>query len=307
MPLTTGCEFISSRSDEKVYDISEYQFYDTEDGLFRFGTEPILAFAEGDSASDYEYSFTTGEENSLIGIMSVSGYHQTAKGFGEGTLPDYQSLYDNAEGSAAEYNGVPAYRITYSESGVKYISVMLQYGNGDLFVINMTENTDKDEIEKIAENIIAAVEYKGEPLKTESEEYDCGYFSLTVPPEWYIKSETEEGVTLALNLQDNAGEVGCSYRLAAVPDKDSTRELANERFGKLSAASECSTEVVEAFGSEAFAVKTTMDIMDIDTSMCFYYFEINGMCYEQFESFRADDEVKYREMIDLINESVEFK
>lgn len=308
VPLTTGCALNTLREiNDSAYDISEYQFFDTSDGQFHFGTEPILAFAEGDNAEDYEYSFTTGEPNSLIGIMSVSGLHQTAKGFGEGMLPDYQEMYDNADGNAVEYNGIPAYRITYSESGVDYISIMLQYGNGDLFVLNMTEDSDKNKIEKIAENIIATVEYNGDRLKTNSEDYDSGYFKLTVPPEWYIKAETEEGVTLALNLQDSVSDIGCSYHLKAVPDKNDIRKLANERFSSISETSECTTEVTKAFGNEAFSVEFSQTIMDVEINMCFYYFELNGMCYEQVTSFSANDDGKYQTMVDVINDSVEFK
>lgn len=307
MPFTTGCALNTLREiNDSAYDVLEYQFFDTEDGLFRFGTEPVLAFAESSGTSDYDYSFTTGKENALIGVMTVSGYHQTAKGFGEGLLPGYRELYDNVEGSKTEYDEIPAYRITYTDSEVNYVSIMLQYGNGDLFVLNMTENDGTGEIEKIAEHIIPTVEYKGEPLKTKSENFECDYFKLTVPPEWYIKSETDDGITLALNLQDGLSDIGCSYRLTSVPDKDDIRSLANERFSKISETSECTTEVTKAFGKEAFTVKFSREIMDTEINMSFYYFELNGMCYEYFTSFCPDDE-KLQPMIDAINESVKFK
>ena len=204
--LLCGCEEKASDDSDisgcwsvVTADTSDYNFFETADGLYSFGAPPTLASREDDSGSDYEYSFTTGKENSLIGVMSVSGYHQTAEGFGKGTLADYEELYSEVSGENIDFGDVPAYQITAFSENIVYVSTMLQYGNGDLFVVNTTDDRDNNDAAKAAAALCSTIEYKGEPLKTSPETYENDYFSITAPEKWYFKSKDGESVTVTLN------------------------------------------------------------------------------------------------------------
>lgn len=288
-------------------DTSDYNSFDTADGLFSFGAPPTLAFREDDSANDYEYSFTTGKENSLIGVMSVSGYHQTAEGFGKGTLSDYEELYSEVSGENIDFGDVPAYQITAYSDNIVYVSTMLQYGNGDLFVVNTTDDSGNTDAAKAAAALCSTIEYKGEPLKTSPETYENDYFSITAPEKWYFKSKDGESVTVCLNLQEKIEDMGYSFSLKALPDGGNITELANDRFSKLSENGECRVGKSEFAGSEAMTVFSEAQLGEITLKREHCYFKVNGTCYEAFFLYTAENETQFRKDVGEITESIKFR
>ncbi len=298
---------ISDGLSAAVSDTSDYNFFETADGLFSFGTPPYLAFREDDSSNDYEYSFTTGKENCLIGVMSVTGYHQTAKGFGEGTLSDYEKVYSDVKGESITIGDVPAYQITAYSDKISYRSIMLQYGNGDLFVVNMTDNKGKNDAEKAAAALCGTIKYKGEPLRSSSETFENDYFSITVSEKWYFKSKGSEGVTVCLNLQESIEDMGYSFSLKALPDEGDITMLANERFGELSESGECRVEKSEFLGSEAQSVFSEKQLGDITMKREHRYFEANGTCFEAILLCTDSNKEQFDKDIQTITESIIFK
>ena len=287
-------------------DTSDYKSFETADGLFSFGAPPMLAFREDDGSNDYEYSFTTGKENSLLGVMSVSGYHQTAKSFGEGTLSDYEKLYNEVSGEEIAFGDVPAYQITAVSDKVRYTSTMLQYGNGDLFIVNATDDIGNNDAVKAAAAICSTIEYKGEPLKSSPETFENDYFSITISEKWYFKEKDSERVSVSLNLQESIEDMGYSFSLKALPDKGNITELANDRFSKLSGDGECRVEKTEFLGSEAQSVFSEKQVGEITLKMEYRYFKMNGACYEFFLLYTDENKERFTEDIREVTENVIF-
>ncbi len=287
-------------------DTSDYNFFETADGLFSFGTPPDLAFREDDSVNDYEYSFTTGKENSLIGVMSVSGYHQTARGFGEGTLSDYEKVYSDVKGESITIGDVPAYQITAYSDKISYNSIMLQYGNGDLFVVNTTDNKGKNDAAKAAAALCSTIKYKGEPLKSSPETFENDYFSITVSEKWYFKSKDSEGVSVCLNLQESIEDMGYSFSLKALPKGGDITLLANERFGELSESGECRVEESEFLGSGAQSVFSEKQLGEITLKREHRYFKVNGTCFEAVLLCTDANKEQFDKDIQTITESIKF-
>lgn len=288
-------------------DTSDYKSLETADGLFSFGAPPTLAFRADDSSNDYEYSFTTGKENSLIGVMSVSGCHQTAEGFGKGTLADYENLYSEVSGENIDFGDVPAYQITAYSENIVYVSTMLQYGNGDLFVVNTINERGNNDAPKAAAALCSTIEYKGEPLKSSPETYENDYFSITAPEKWYFKSKDGESVTVSLNLQEKIEDMGYSFSLKALPSGGNITELANDRFSKLSEKGECRVERSEFAGSEAMTVFSEAQLGEITLKREHCYFKVNGTCYEAFFLYTAENEEQFRKDVGEITESIKFR
>lgn len=287
-------------------DTSDYKSFETADGLFSFGAPPVLAFREDDGSNDYEYSFTTGKNDSLIGVMSVSGYHQTAKGFGEGTLSDYENLYSEVSGEEIAFGDVPAYQITALSDNIRYVSTMLQYGNGDLFVVNTTDSIGSSDALKSAAALCSTIEYNGEPLKSSPETYENDYFSITAPEKWYFKVKDSESVTLSLNLQGSIEDLGYSFSLKALPAMGNITELANDKFSKLSEKGECRVEKSQFLGSEARTVFSETQIDDITLKREHCYFKAYGTCYEAFLLYTEENESQFKNDLREITESIRF-
>lgn len=267
------------KDDDKSAENGELKYYDTEDGSFRFGVSSDFSINDS-GESDYEYTFTNGEKECLIGIMSLIRYHSTAKGFSEGILEEYEKIYDNVKGEEMTFGGVPAYRVTAdaAEGTVLYTSTIAQYGNGELFAVNTIEAKSSDKCLKQADNILNNVEFLGEPLKTEPETFENDYFSITLPPELYVRKSNGKSVSVGKNLQNSTAELLYTFSFEALTDETDIKAAADAAFEKLSRNDGLERDSAEILGYNAESIKYQKEIDGQKIYMEHYFFEVNGVC-----------------------------
>lgn len=256
---------------------NELKYYNTEDGCFRFGVKPELEETESE---EYEYTFTNGEKDSLIGILSLTGYHQTAKGFSESILSDYKEVYDNVKGEEMTIGNAPAYRVTAdAEGGIVYTSTMVQYGNGDLFVVNTTEAKGSEKCAEQTEIILNGLEFTGEPLKSENETFENDYFSVTIPEKFYFHKSDNESAAVRLNLQNSISELLYTFSIDAMTGETDIKAIADAAYEKSSDKNSIAREASEfsEYPSERITFTDKISGETIITEQ--HFFKVNGTCF----------------------------
>lgn len=261
--------------------------YTLSDGNFKISVPEGMKQLEENSM--YEYTFQLGDDqDSLIGLSSVSNMHQTATGFGEGILVDHESAgFTDIKGSPYSLNGIPAYKITATDSttgkDMDYRMDLFQYGNGDLICVNAVapKGTLADYASEF-DTVISSVEYLGTPLKAEPENVDNARFSLTVPENLFIRDASDdENVYIGYNLNNTTDEYICRLELTVMDDMTPT-EASDTLFGqweKNERSSERSRDNCQFMGYDALHIKQVISLTETKVDSESYHFEAGGTTY----------------------------
>lgn len=273
---------------------SELSYYDTEYGGFRYGVSSKMEIDEDADTLSHEAVYKCKYGTITVG-RDQGYYHVTAKGFGEENL-NYckENGYSDISGEELEFNGMPAYRVTATDSeGLSYSYNLIQYGNGELLSVEAESDGKMEKLLEQAEIILNSVECSDPPLKTESESVENEYFSITAGADWYIRDFHEEDseeykVAVAMNLADEYAETVQKVQIEALPDESDPKTLARNFYDKkkdssnkdVSLSSAVSIEDTEILGFDAQLVSFETNIdEDWDTITNYYYFEKDGLCY----------------------------
>lgn len=302
----------SSQTDTESVSLPEnMKYYDTNGGFFSFGTDETLKQYEGETKEDYEFAFQAGDDDTLIGILTITGLHQTAKGFSESVLPDYEDeeIYSNVKGEELTIAGNPAYRITADAEGdISYSEIMIQFGNGDLFTVFATASKDYvQECEKQTEIILNSVEFKGDPLKTEPETYENDYFSITAGEKWYFRSMKNDFASISLNLQNDISEMMYAFSFSALPDasdKETTAEDAAAKLGQYEFNQDITRDTAEYMGFDAEHIRY---LNPMDAFVDYYIFEKDGVCYQAIEVCPTNMTEQYQTDIQEVIDNIVIK
>lgn len=290
-------------------------YYMSECGLFTFGISEELDICETD---DLDIAFTNGDD-SIIGMFTFSGWHNTLQGISEDIIADYEESYDNVAYDESTVNGVPCFNITAdttandsNDTELKVRFSALQYGNGDIiYIVYIGAAEFQPQLEEYYQQMINSIEYLGEPLKTEDETFSNEYYTVTVSPMWYVEGNERTGIiTIGLNLQDSYDDI--LYRISLAPPDDektakdaaeSANESKNERDSTLSSE----IDETEICGYDAFRVTSHTKIGDSDFFLESFYFDKDGKCWQISFTYPNGREEEFKNNIQPILESLEIK
>lgn len=309
-----GSKKSSSESDNAPKDSFELPedivYCDTEDGLFEFAVSSDTPDGESSEIiNETEFLFNLGDDNTLIGVMTVPYYHQTAVAMGEGVSSGFEEsdLYSNIRSEELTINGNPAYRLTADcENDILYTLTTLQFGNGDIFVTMSTstpENREKCDLE--TDIILHSAEYKGKPLKSEPETYSNLYFSITAGEKWYFRKQTDDFASVSLNLQNDISDMMYAFSFSVItdePDAETAAENLEENFSGQSGIMRDKAEYM-GFDSHHIHYENTLDAYNID----YYIFENDGVIYQAIEVCPTNKTEQYKTDIQEIIDSIELK
>ena len=295
---------------EESYKLPEDIVYcDTEDGLFEFAVSSDTP--DGISSAfigETEYVFNLGDDDTLIGVMTVADLHQTAAGMGTGLSSDYEEsgLYSNIKGEDLTINGNPAYRITADcENDIIYTLTTVQFGNGDIFATASTSTPEnRENCEKETDIILHSVEYKGKPLKTEPETYNNDYFSITAGEKWYFRRMTENFASVSLNLQNDISDMMYAFSFNALADVSDTETAAKNSAEKFIDEPEFLQDTADYMGFKAEHIHY---LNPLDAYVDYYIFENDGVIYQAIEVCPVSKTEQYKSDIQEIIDSIEFK
>jgi hypothetical protein len=281
IPTVTEGETVTSEQ------ISVYDSFTTSDEMFSFSVKGDVKQYIGSDADEYEFAFKHSKYDAMIGVVSVSGMHQTAKGFSESIVPHYQEVFNNVSCTETEVNGLPAQKLTAvcNKEGEMYSFsyTMVQYGNGDLFVVMETKpmSSSYSCAEEI-QSIFDSLSYYGAPVKTKEEVFDSRHFSITVGKELCIDSSSADDVFIKYNFQDTLEDslcklnVTCKEGTAAKDEADS----AYQNFVGNKYTNELRRDTAEMAGHSAEHFVRSVTVQNIDVVSEIFYFDENGITYK---------------------------
>lgn len=311
-----GCGTKKSSSDtsanktEESYELPEDIVYCyTENGLFEFAVSSETP--DGTSSKligETEFVFNLGDDNTLIGVMSIADLHQTAAGMGAGLSSDYEEsgMYSNIKGEELTINGNPAYRLTADcENDIIYTLTTVQFGNGDIFAAASTSTPEnRENCERETDIILHSVEYKGKPLKSEPETYDNDYFSITAGEKWYFRKMTADFASLSLNLQNDMSDMMYAFSFSALTDESDIETAAKNSAEKLTDEPEFLRDKADYMG---FSAEHIHYLNPLDAYVDYYIFENDGVIYQAIEVCPVNKTEQYKTDIQKIIDSIEFK
>lgn len=300
----------SANKTEETFELPEDIVYcDTEDGLFEFAVSSDTP--NGISSTligETEYVFNLGDDDTLIGVMTVADLHQTAAGMGTGLSSDFEEsgLYSNIKGEELTFNGNPAYRITADcENDIIYTLTTVQFGNGDIFAAASTSTPEsRENCEKETDIILHSVKYKGTPLKTEPESYDNDYFSITAGEKWYFRKMTADFASISLNLQNDISDMMYAFSFSALTDESDIETAAKNSAEKLTDEPEFLRDKADYMGFNAEHIHY---LNPLDAYVDYYIFENDGVIYQAIEVCPTSKTEQYKTDIQEILDSIEFK
>ena len=216
-------------------------------------------------------------------------------------IEDFKKKFDTVDWEETTVNNLPAARLTAkqtkngSENTFEYY--LVQYGNGDLFMAASgipAASSYKIDVEEIFSNI----EYKGAPLKTGDEQYQCDAFELTVPETFYVSNNENNTVGIKRNLADSQAEYTCKLSIS----KDSEKSAAKARDNYYDKRSSNKTTVsieksdAEIAGRKAYRIFNKIESSGTKLILDAYYFEEKGSVYsvsmvtdsEAYEQFKEE-------------------
>ncbi|MBR3759912.1 MAG: hypothetical protein IKK47_02835 [Ruminococcus sp.] len=308
-----GSKKSSSESDNTPKDSFELPedivYCDTEDGLFEFAVSSDTPDGvSSDLIDKTEFVFNLGDDDTLIGVMTVTDYHQTAAGMGTGLSSGFEEsgLYSNIKGEELTINGNPAYRLTADcENDILYTLTTLQFGNGDIFVTMSTstpENREKCDLE--TDIILHSAEYKGKPLKSEPETYSNIYFSITAGEKWYFRKQTKDFASISLNLQNDISDMMYAFSFSALTDESDIKTAAKNNAEKLMDEPEFLRDTSDYMGFKAEHIHY---LNSLDAYVDYYIFENDGVIYQAIEVCPTNRTEQYKTDIQEIIDSIDLK
>lgn len=283
-------------------------YCDTEDELFEFAVSDSTADGTGSEMIDgTEFIFNVGDDDSLIGVMTVTNLHQTASGMGKGLSADYEEqsdIYSNIQGEELTVNGNPAYRMTADcKNDIKYTLTTMQFGNGDIFAVMSTSTpAHREDCQRETDIILHSVEYKGAPLKTEPETFENDYFSMTIEPKWYFNKTKDNFASIRLNIQNDDNDIWYAFSFSALPDEPDAETAAENAADRL-ASFELTRDKAEFMGYKSEHIRYDTWEAYVD----YYIFEIDGVCYQAITVYNNDVREQYDADIRKVTESIEIK
>lgn len=289
-------------------------YYVSKCGRFTFGISEDLEIIETD---DLDIAFTN-ENDSVIGMFTFSGLHQTLKSATDGTIADYNEKFTNVAADESTVNGVPCFNITAETTAddadktklcIRFSA--LQYGNGDIIYLTYTGAADsKPQLEEYYDQMISSIEYLGEPLKTENETFSNEYYTVTASPMWYVE-EKNNHVKIGLNLQDKTEDNWYVISLFPPDDEKSAKEAAealNESNKTFDSTISSEIDETNICGYDAFRVTTHKKVGDsIDFFHKSFYFDKDGKCRSIVLTYPNGREEEFKENIQPVLESLEIK
>lgn len=299
----------SSSENEDSFVLPEnIEYCTTENELFEFAVSAGIPNGEGSELlGDTEFVFNAGDEDTLIGVMSVMNLHQTASGMGKGLSVDFEEsgLYSNIQGEDLTINGNPAYRFTADcENDILYTLTTMQFGNGDIFVVMSTSSpAHREDCQRETDIILHSAEYKGDPLKNKPETFENDYFSITIEPKWYFRREKEDFASIGLNLQNDYNDIWYSFSFSALTDEPDVKTAAENAAAKLENQEITRDEsTFMGYDSEHIFYEGTMGAY-ID----YYIFEKDGKCYQAITACHKDLTEQYNVDIQKVIDGIIIK
>lgn len=310
---TSGLDYYERDITEIVKNENGLNYYTSKCGMFTFGISEDL---EIDETDDLDIAFKTDDENSIIGMFSFSGFHNTLDGSVDDTIADYKEKYTNVASEESTVNGVPCRSVTAetTKEGVK-LNIRFsafQYGNGDIMYIVYIGAADaQSDMEKYYWQMANSIEYNGEPLKTEYETFSGKYYTATISPMWCFRKKDEKGaINIGLNLQKDVDDIYYGLSLHDPIDGKSPKEAAEDaKEVKNGLKSTVSSEIdeTEFLGYDAFRLKSNAKIGELDFFTEHYYFDKDGKCMNINFLYPKDREEEFRNDIQPILDSLEIK
>lgn len=314
-------ESSSSETESAIGDITDVvknegglNYYMSKCGRFTFGISEELEIIEVD---DFDIAFKTDKEDSIIGMFSFSGWHQTLKGSTDDVIADYNEKYSNVAVEESMVNGVPCRSVTADtvapdedETELKIHFSAFQYGNGDImYIVYMGAVDSQPQLEKYYWQMTDSIEYHGAPLKTEDETFSNQYYTVTISPMWYFRKKDEKGtIAIGLNLQDDTDDIFYGLTLYDPIDGKSPKDAAedaNESKKKFESTVSSEIDKTELLGYDAFRVKTNTKVGETDYFLEQYFFEKDGKCMKLGFMYPNGREEEFRNNIQPILESLE--
>lgn len=285
-------------------------------GGFTFGISEELEIIEVD---DFDIAFKTDREDSVIGMLSFSGFHNSLKGISDDMIADFNDKYTNVVYDESTVNGVPCFNITADttaddpdETEMKIRFSALQYGNGDIFyLVYMGAAESQPQLEEYCQQLLNSIEYLGEPLKTEDETFSNEYYTVTASPMWYIEEKEKMNcLKIGLNLQDDPEDIFYEIRLNE-PNYETSPKDAAESWNdtKKGVNSTMSSEIdeVEICGYDAFRVTTHTKVGETDIFLEKFFFDKDGKCMNIGFTYPNGREEEFKKDIQPILDSLEIK
>lgn len=272
-------DFPEEETTEKPTLSNQSQTFSSDDGMFKFAIDSVLERSNDKKFSDYEFHFRIKEEDLHLCVMTVSGSHQTAKGFSDHLIKEISDDYLNLTGQDGEINGMPAYKAhadcpSYGEN-YKFGYAAVQYGNGDLFiVIGISPDSSAEYCSILADDLLNSVIYKGKDVRTKDATVDNAYFKATVSPDFYVESSDDRSMQAVINLQESLDEAFCSMRLEAHPGSSSASVISSDTDEEDVYAGQ-----EEILGCTAQKYTCKLELLDQDIQIDTFYLDHNGTCY----------------------------
>ena len=282
---TTSVSATAAEPAQKVTEaetLAGYNYYDTEDGMFRIGFADNFKEYSGGDMDSCELTLTP-DGLSLVSFTSVCGKHFTAMGFAGGLVEDFKSSFDNVALSETTANGLPAARITAdrTKDGVDYAFeyLLIQYGNGDLFVL-AKGIPDISSYAIDIEEILRNVEYKGEPLSESDSEIDGKTMHMTVDKKFYVYG-ADDKFKVRYNLSDSDAQYtsGLNISTETGGSAASVADRMYEKWGTTDRIKNLSRDKAEFMGRECEHITYLMDVTVNDVNADWYAFDENGTVY----------------------------
>ncbi len=286
-------------------------YYMSKCGLFTFGISEDLEIFEVD---DFDIAFTNGND-SVIGMFSFSGYHDTVKSIATDVISDYEEKYTNVVHNESTVNGVPCLDITADttapdadETKMKIRFSALQYGNGDIFyLVYMGAAESQPQLEEYYQQMLNSIEYLGEPLKTEDETFSNKYYTVTTSPMWCVE-EKDGRIKIGLNLRNSIDEIYYGISLSPPDDEKNAREVAESHCDakkKLDSTLSSEIDETEICGYDAFRVTSHTKIGEVDFFQETFCFDKDGKCWQIDSLYPNGEEEEFKKNIQPILESLE--
>lgn len=303
-------EYVERDITDVVKNEGGLNYYMSRCERFTFGISEDLEIIEVD---DFDIAFTNGKD-SVIGMRSFSGFHDTVKSGAVDMISYFEEKYTNVVHNESTVNGVPCFNITADttapdadETKFKIRYSELQYGNGDIFyLIYMGTAEAQPQLEEYYQQMLNSIEYLGEPLKTEDETVSNEYYTVTTSPMWYIE-ERKGRIKIGLNLRNGTDEIFYSINLAPPDDEKNAKDAADSlKDKKKELDSTISSEIdeTEICGYDAFRVTTHTKIGETDFFLETFFFDKDEKCRKISLTYPNGREEEFKKNIQPILESL---
>ena len=290
-----GCEESSSSStsepvvQQQTTQAAEKIKRDSVSGTFSFDLPDRFSKYMGAYPADFEFLAVDTEKDISAGAMELTGAHITPEYYCNSIKSHYEELYGTVTSTPSEQDGLPAHLLEAEfkdeEDGKEllFYHKAIGYGNGDLLVWVITAPKDAhDEAVKALDDVMKGTKYNGAPVKTDTEAFQCPFFTLTADKYWYFYSTDGYEATVRPNIASTDAEHFGSFKITGQNYGKTAQELAKADEADFSAKDKIDevafSEGVEFMGREAVSVSCILRSDYMDLKRVNYYFDNNDAC-----------------------------